>query len=197
MTGFCTVCGNSLELTGKCPKGHLVSRPVAAAVGAVPGSAPYPTRSTTGLGPLPKASTARRFLGSGIEYIAYCIGVWVITLLDLVSGGILGILALFLAGLIFLRDFNGGAFSISKRVSRMRVVDYRTGHATSNTQAIVRNSYYLVLPIIATFIPLLDTVTSIFFMLFIGLDIMMVMASPKGRRLGDLLARTQVVEARS
>jgi len=165
-----------------------------AATATVPGTATYPPHS---LGPLPKANSTRRFLGSGIEYVGYCICVWIITVLDFFSGGILGIFSLFLVGLIFLRDFNGGAFSISKRVSRMRVVDYRTGQATSNTQALLRNSYYLVLPIIAAFIPYLDTVTSILFMFFVGLDVMMILASPQGRRLGDLLAGTQVVETKS
>jgi uncharacterized RDD family membrane protein YckC len=39
-------------------------------------------------------------------------------------------------------------------------------------------------------------VAFIFFALFIPLDVMMILASPQGRRLGDFLAGTQVVEAR-
>jgi uncharacterized RDD family membrane protein YckC len=99
--------------------------------------------------------------------------------------------------LIILRDFNAGAYSIAKRVSQMRVVDSRTGRSPSNAQALLRNSYYLGLLVVAVFLPWIAWLFSVLFMLFIGFDIMMILASPRGRRLGDLLAGTQVVEARS
>jgi uncharacterized RDD family membrane protein YckC len=152
--------------------------------------------SSRGIGPLPKPSTTRRFLGSGVEYIAYVIGGGVISFLGTISGGLLGLLSLLLLGLIVLRDFNAGAFSIAKRVSQMRVVDSRTGRSPSNTQALLRNSYYGLLAVLM-FLPWIDWLLLALFMLFIWFDVMMILASPRGRRLGDLLAGTQVVEARS
>jgi uncharacterized RDD family membrane protein YckC len=140
---------------------------------------------------LPKAKTSRRLLGSGVEFTCYAAGVWVVTVLDL--SGLFGLLTVVIVGLVILRDFNGGAFSISKRVSQMRVVDWRTGRPVSNPQAFLRNSYYLALPAVAI-LPLVDCFTSWLFMMFIALDIMMIIASRQGRRLGDRLAGTQVVD---
>jgi len=148
------------------------------------------------IGPLlPKANTTRRLLGSGIEFTSYVIGAWAIATLDAGTFGLLGLLTVALLGLIVLRDFNGGAFSIAKRVSQTRVVDWRSGRRASNPQALLRNSYYLALPAVAI-LPWVDCLTSSMFMLFIALDIMMILANRQGRRLGDLLAGTQVVEAR-
>lgn len=177
MTGFCEICGKPLE-NSRCPSGH--------------------TARKTKVGPLvlPKATTHRRLLGSGIEYVAYVAGAWLITFLDFFSAGLMGLLCLVLAGLIVLRDCNAGAFSIAKRISNMRVVDWRTGQPASNTQALTRNGYYLGLLLLAL-LPLVDWITSPFFTLFVALDVIMIMANPKGRRLGDFLAGTQVVDSRS
>lgn len=179
MAGFCEVCGESL-VNGRCPNGHtakLVRKPAALS--------------------LPSASKSRRLIGSGIEYSAYLAGVWVIAFLDLISAGLLGLLAaMALIGLIVLRDCNAGAFSISKRVSSMRVVDWRTGQPATNTQALLRNSYYLVL-LTVSLLPITDLVTSPIFTFFVAVDLLMILANPKGRRLGDQIAGTQVVEART
>lgn len=177
MAGFCEVCGRTLE-KGRCPE-HA------------PTVIPKPIKLS-----LPRASTPRRLVGSGIEYSAYLVGVWVITFLDFISTGLMGLLALVLVGLIVLRDFNAGAFSIAKRVSNMKVVDWRSGQSATNTQALVRNSYYLGLLLLAL-LPMVDLVTSPLFTFFIAVDVLMILANPKGRRLGDFLASTQVVEARS
>jgi uncharacterized RDD family membrane protein YckC len=148
------------------------------------------------IGPLPKASTPRRLLGSGVEYVAYIIFATIIYILGNLTGGLLGFLYLLLICLIVMRDFNAGAFSIAKRISQMRVVNASTGQAPSNAKAIFRNSYYLGLPLIAMIPYLGGPLALIFFMMFASIDIMMILASPRGRRLGDFLAGTQVVEAR-
>jgi uncharacterized RDD family membrane protein YckC len=178
MAGFCEVCGRTIEGT-RCPCRQ--------------GSTTIKKRSELSL---PKASASRRLVGSGIEYVAYLAGVWVVAFLDLISTGLMGLAAVVLFGLIVLRDCNAGTFSVSKRVSHMRVVDWRTGQSASNTQALVRNSYYLGLLLLAL-LPWIDLVTSPLFTLFIVIDVLMILANPKGRRLGDFLAGTQVVEARS
>jgi uncharacterized RDD family membrane protein YckC len=195
MTGFCTECGHPLKADEHCPvHGSGVDRSTPA---PAPGTGSGPLASTRDIGPLPKASPSRRLLGSGIEYVAYLICVGIITLLDAVSAGLFGLLSIVVLVLIVLRDFNAGAFSLSKRVSQMRVVTMSSGKSASNAQALIRNGYYLVLLALSAALPWIDWITSILFMLFVILDVMMILASPKGRRLGDLLAGTQVVEARS
>ncbi len=180
MTGFCVQCGTAL-IAGRscscCPSGG--------------GSGEL-------LVPFPKSDTPRRLLGSGIEFFAYVILGGIFGVLDFLSLGLLGILSLVLGALIVLRDCNAGAFNIAKRVTRMRVVDLRTGQPSSNLRGLVRNVYYLALALLAVILPPgLDILPWVLFLLFIGLDVMMIVASPKGRRLGDVLAGTQVIQERS
>jgi len=182
MSGYCKDCGTLLAPGGNC------SDP-----GCLQANRQLPEN---GPGTLPKPSTARRLLGSGIEFIIYSALAWLITGLESASFGLLGLLFLFLIGLIVLRDFNGGLYSIAKRVSHMRVVDLKSGRATSNIQSLLRNSYYLVLLAIAI-VPVVGCFSSTAFMVFVALDVMMIMANPQGRRLGDLMAGTQVVQERS
>ncbi|HKH47270.1 MAG TPA: RDD family protein [Thermoanaerobaculia bacterium] len=188
MSGFCKECGALLKLgDSQCPNGHQQG------LVAHPALRPEPLQK---IGPLPKPSTPRRLLGSGIEYVAYVFFTWVVTFLDSLTAGIAGLLALIVAGLVMLRDCNAGALSIAKRVSQMRVVDRRTGQPASNLQGLVRNGYYFGLLVIAAFVPWFDWISSGLFMAFIAVDIAMIVANPRGRRLGDLLAGTQVIEAR-
>jgi len=186
MVGFCKECGRPLN-----PEGLCTDR-------GCPGSktSGVGDRKGSRIGPLPKPNTTRRLLGSGIEYLAYVIGGWVISFFSTLSGGLFGIASILLFSLIILRDFNAGALSIAKRVSQMRVVDSRTGRIPSNTQALLRNSYYGALAI-AMALPAIDWLFYTLFFMFVFFDTMMVLASPRGRRIGDLLAHTQVVEARS
>lgn len=181
---FCHECGLSVK-GGRCANGHPEL-----------GQKPPSVTPLHGIGELPKAETARRLLGSGIEFIVYVACGWVILFLDLLTAGLLGLLSLVLVVLVVLRDFNAGAFSIAKRVSRMRVVDWRTGKAASNVQALIRNGYYLGLLLLMV-LPWTDLPVMFFLKLFIAIDILMILSNPKGRRLGDLLANTQVVNARS
>jgi uncharacterized RDD family membrane protein YckC len=179
MAGFCKNCGKSLGPDGNCPQCTSIR-----------------VRKASGIGALPKASTPRRLLGSGIEYVAYIICGAIIYVFELTSLGIGGVLFLLLVALIIMRDFNAGAYSIAKRVSHMRVVNLKTGQSASNSQAIFRNAYYLGLPVMAIIPVIGGPIALIFFVLFIPLDVIMILASPQGRRLGDFLAGTQVVEAR-
>lgn len=179
MSGFCKECGLPVK-EGTCKNGHReMSR------------GPIPE-----IGRIDKPNTARRLLGSGIEFIAYFAGACIIASLDLATFGLLGLLSLVLVGLVVLRDFNAGAFSIAKRVSRMRVVDRQTGQPASNVQALARNAYYLGL-LFLTILPLIDVPLLFIFIFFIGLDVLMIFGSPLGLRLGDFLAGTQVIEPRS
>jgi uncharacterized RDD family membrane protein YckC len=97
--------------------------------------------------------------------------------------------------MIGLRDVHAGLFSIGKRISRMRVVEYGTGKPATNSQALLRNSYYMALTFLM--IPpiiLVDLGTTTFFMLLIVIDVILISFGKDGRRIGDWLARTQVVQ---
>lgn len=215
MQGFCTECGQPFNVNGECPTGHPESAPeplvlepnqdgafqpapsLAAAQVVVQPVKPVqtltPLRGVEAYLDLPKASTMRRLLGSGIEYLVYVTGIVMIAFLSLFTGGLIGLFApLFLFGMVGLRDVNAGAFSISKRVGGLRVVDRETGLPPSNPKAVLRNSYYLIL-LLAMNLPYVEFVAPFFFFAMMFIDILMIMASPKGRRIGDLMANTQVV----
>ncbi|HYO14742.1 MAG TPA: RDD family protein [Thermoanaerobaculia bacterium] len=183
---YCQECGRPLIKSGTCPRGHRESLP-APSVRNLPGE---------GIGELPKARTTRRILGSGVEFITFFLGKTVIAILDITS--MFGLLYLILVVLLLLRELNGGALSIAKRLSHMRVVDRRTGGPASIVQAVARNSYYLGLLLLAIInpIPMLDFLPLFLSLFFMFLDVTMILTSPQGRRLGDILAGTQVVEAR-
>jgi uncharacterized RDD family membrane protein YckC len=184
MAGFCRIHGVPLRPDGNCPQ---------CTTGNV---SPMKPQKENREGSFPKASTQRRLLGSGVEYFAYVILAAIIYFLGALTGGTLGFLYLLLICLIVIRDFNAGSYSIAKRISQMRVVEASTGKAPSNAKALFRNSYYLALPLIAMFPYFGGPIALFFFMMFASIDIMMILASPRGRRLGDFLAGTQVVEAR-
>jgi uncharacterized RDD family membrane protein YckC len=143
---------------------------------------------------LPKARTARRLLGSGVEYFTYELILIFLNIVSPFTGGVLGFFATpFILLMVGIRDVKSGAFSIAKRVGGMRVVDYRTGQPISDLQALKRNSYYLVL-IVLMVVPFTKSIPTAIFTLLMMIDIMMIIASPEGRRIGDLIAGTQVVQ---
>jgi uncharacterized RDD family membrane protein YckC len=206
MIGFCKDCGKPLGQDGTCssacaettaPVGHYLSpREPDALAAAAAALAPQTIVIGHDVGPLPKASTLRRLIGSGVEYFCYLVCVWLLAAAALLTFGVSALLTLFPIAFIALRDCNAGAFSLAKRISRMRVVNVRSGAAASNAQALFRNSYYLGLLVLATILPWFTWLYFFAFTAFVMLDVLMILASPQGRRLGDMLAGTQVVEAR-
>jgi uncharacterized RDD family membrane protein YckC len=147
------------------------------------------------IGPLPKASNPRRFI-SGAALIAIIAGV--LTTLDLFrfSSGVPGLWGFLLIALLVLRDFNGGTFSISRRLSGTCIVDLRTGRPASNFQTVLRNVYYIVSLTIPLVLPKADLLALFAVTLFVILDLAMTLVNRQGRRLGDFLADTVVVERR-
>ncbi len=149
----------------------------------------------SGLGPLPKASSTRsRLIGSGIEFLVYQV---IMAGFMVIYSGRAGareiLIAAILFGMLGFRDINSGALSVGKRIYRVRVVDRRTAMPLSNRQALLRNIYYLTLVVFLP-LPLLNVLCFSIFALLIFIDLLMILASPEGRRLGDLLAGTQVVQ---
>jgi uncharacterized RDD family membrane protein YckC len=177
-TTYCGTCGNRLDVP-TCPRCDL----------------DLAKRAPVDIGPLPRAHAVRRLAGSGIEYLAYSVTVKVMLAISALSLGTLDALIVpFLVLMIALRDVRSGLFSLGKRVAHMRVVQIGSGLPATNRQAVLRNSYYLVLVILMAF-PLLPVdlgVASLFYSCVV-IDVLMIVATRSGRRLGDLLARTQVV----
>jgi uncharacterized RDD family membrane protein YckC len=178
---FCTECGRFVEMGEACTCGKVVKISPSICASFDP--------------PL-KPSSSRRLLSSGIAYITYAILIGFLTTLDTFTANSFGPLGLFLLMLmIVLRDLNQGAFSIARRTSLTKLVDEQTGRPASNSQVIVRNSYYLLLLLLLAFLPMSDCLIALI-LLFLVLDCVMIVAGPRGRRLGDILAGTQVVHAK-
>lgn len=186
---YCTQCGKPHPSEAPCPA-TVRSRPSY----PEPDSGPLPAvREETRLIRLPKAKTGRRLAGSGFEFLVYAIGATMIIPLSVLLLDIAITVPLFL--MIALRDTHGGRFSLEKRLGRMRVVKYGTGLPIENRDALKRNGYYLVL-IGATVLPFLpiDAFSSGLFHLAVVVDALMISLREDGRRMGDLLAGTQVVQ---
>lgn len=140
---------------------------------------------------LSKASTWRRLGGSGIEYLVYVLFIFLIALLGPLTGlpvGAFGTLVLFI--MVLVRDVS--VWSIAKRAGKMRVVDWETRQPPSFKQAVLRNSYYLLLLLLMVQ-PYFQGVFSASFLVVITIDVLTIIVNPAGRRFGDFLAGTQVV----
>jgi uncharacterized RDD family membrane protein YckC len=145
---------------------------------------------------LPKASTSKRLLGAGAEYLFYSVAQGIAVAISAATLGVFDfVVALPLVIGIAVRDSHSGLFSLEKRIGGMRVVDAKSGQPISNGQALQRNSYYLVPPLIMI-LPLMG-LESLLFSLFevcVLVDVLMIVFRKDGRRIGDLLAGTQVVQ---
>jgi len=146
---------------------------------------------------LPKAGTAQRLGGASLEWFIYQFGCGLIAVLSASTFGLAdAIIAIPLALLIAIRDAHSGLFSIEKRLGRMRVVKFDSGEPISNVDAFKRNSYLLLMPIgMALPIIALDALLLTLFEFMVLVDVLMIVFRSDGRRLGDLLAGTQVVRA--
>jgi uncharacterized RDD family membrane protein YckC len=145
---------------------------------------------------LPKASTSRRLLGAGTEYLFYSVAQGIAVAISLATFGVMDFaVALPLALGIALRDSHSGLFSLEKRIGQMRVVDFKSGRPISNSQAFKRNVYYLIPPLTMIF-PLVGLEALLFslFEVCVLADVLMIVFRQDGRRIGDLLAGTQVVQ---
>lgn len=183
---FCMSCGEPL------------TRCLCRAEECSPGVGMLPMPSPpSDIDPLPKPNNPRRFI-PGAELVAYIIIAGILTTFDLFSfgGGMFGLGGLLLVTLLVLRDFNGGTFSISRRVSGTQIVDQRTGRRASNIQTVLRNVYYIAPLAIALVLPMAAFLALFAAALFLVIDLVMILVSRHGRRLGDFLAGTQVVERR-
>ena len=90
------------------------------------------------------------------------------------------------------RDLNGGRYSPGKLLGQFRVVDITSGQIADTKQCLLRNSYYVLLIILAA-LPFWDFFNMFLVTLVMCIDLLVMIASPTNRRIGDLIAKTQVV----
>ena len=94
------------------------------------------------------------------------------------------------------RDWDGGKFSIEKKVASFMVVDVKTHQKATNGQCVMRNCYFTamwLLTIIPAAIPVLGWLGYIFLLMIYVIDIFMILITKDGRRVGDYIAGTMVV----
>ncbi len=145
---------------------------------------------------LPKASVGRRAAASGLETLLLFSGMVLFSALAPITVFITEIFCVLLAILWGLKDLNGGAWSLSKRLTSTRVVDRATGEIPGNGRLVLRNSYYLVLCLLSA-LPILEWATLGLVGLVMVVDLLIMVATPDNRRIGDFLANTQVVPVKS
>lgn len=179
MSGFCADCGRALERDA-CPSGHGRARA---------------DQAPQALVRLPRARAGRRLAGSGIEYVVYVAAITTLAVVSVLTAGLFDLLlAPLVVLLIAVRDVRSGLFSIGKRIAGLRVVQIGTGQPATNAQAVMRNSYYLGLTLVMMLpVIILDGLAATLFGLCVVVDVLMILATEDGRRLGDRLAGTQVV----
>jgi hypothetical protein len=152
---------------------------------------------------LPDTTIGRRLGSSGVEYLL-CL------LAEMFTGSLIGVLSIvpilgtavgvLIGGLFSLcaalywavKDTAGGRRSLGKRLGTMQVVDAATGRQATNSQAVIRNSYFIVASLIAM-IPGIEVLGWALFATAAGIDSALIFHDGGGRRMGDHLAGTQVV----
>jgi hypothetical protein len=130
----------------------------------------------------------RRLGASGLEFLA-------LLLIELFTAPVplIGMAAGVLGALYFtLRDLDGGRTGISRRLTRSRLVDVETGAAPTVERALLRNAP-MVACFLAAIIPGFEVLGWFGMLGLSAVDLALVLTDPRGRRLGDRLAKTMLV----
>jgi hypothetical protein len=186
MAATCGICSDTLEDAAHCIIPECPHRAAALASPYKPsGSAlPAPPRPSA----IGRATPSRRLLAAGPEFLIL-MGLEIVSAIFVPVGvAISSFIALYVAT----RDISGGRFHVGKRLARVRVVDAATGLVPTHGQAVLRNAPYILGWLIAV-IPGLELVGWGLLLLSALVDVGLVLADPLGRRLGDRLARTKVI----
>lgn len=141
---------------------------------------------------LPKASVGRRVAASGLETFLLLLCMVGLSAIGPLTVFLSEIFCVLLAILWGVKDLGGGAYSLSKVLTRTRVVDKITGEMPSPDRLILRNSYYLVLCLCSA-IPFVEWATLSIVAIVMMVDLLVMISSPDNRRIGDFIAGTQVV----
>ncbi len=174
----CTTCGDALSDVAYCIVPTCPYRVGSRAQAATLGQAVV----------LPRADLARRLGASGLEFLIL-FGLEVASAIIVPVGMALSLLA----GTYFaVKDLGGGRYSLGKRIARTRVVDAETGAVPPAARLVMRNAH-LALGFWLSVIPGLEVLGWALLLLGGTIDLLMLVADPQGRRLGDRIAGTQVV----
>ena len=145
---------------------------------------------------LPRASVVRRAAASGLE-TGLLLGLLVLfSALAPVTLFLTEVVCVLLAIYWGAKDMDGGKWSLSKRLTVTRVVDRTTGEVPTPGRLVARNSYYLVLCLLSA-IPMVEWATLSLVCLVMLVDLVVMVATPDSRRIGDFIANTQVVPVKT
>lgn len=186
MARSCELCGDPLDDAAFCIIPECPHRDAAKRVEAAASPAPPQARPRSAVG---RADPNRRLLASGPEFLIL-MGLEVFGAFLVPVGAVLSLL---LAAYMAVRDLGGGRFSLGKRLAGVRVVDAATGSTPTAQQAVLRNAPYVVGWLMAV-LPGFEVVGWAVLLLGAAVDLGLVLRDPLGRRLGDRLANTKVVD---
>lgn len=187
MTRYCVHCGaplvfdGPLEEAGSCP---VCDAPQILELEGLGGQPPAPPET---------APLHRRFGEGGIDFLAlFALDVAgaVLAPLTLTASGVLP--ALVGAAYWSVRDLEGGRYSVGKRLTGLELVDAQTGKPATPQQALIRNSMYIVGWLLAAVPDPLGILGWFVLGLAVLVDVVLVVGHPSRRRLGDVLAQTEV-----
>lgn len=150
-------------------------------------------RRTDGTLRFPKAAVGRRVASGALDYIVLIILIAVVNVLAPFTVYLLDFLAMPLVAAYWAcRDLGGGRYAPGKLIGGFQVLDVTTGDVVGWKQALARNSYFVVL-ILLSAIPVVEWANMGLVALVMVVDVIVMLANPDGRRLGDMIAGTQVV----
>ena len=145
---------------------------------------------------LPQASVVRRAAASGLE-TGILLGLLILfSTLAPVTLYLTELFCVVLAVYWGAKDLDGGKWSLSKRLTVTRVVDRATGEVPPPGRLVARNSYYLVLCLLCA-VPIVEWASLVLVSGVMLLDLIVMVATPDSRRLGDFIANTQVVPVKT
>jgi uncharacterized RDD family membrane protein YckC len=143
---------------------------------------------------VPRPPLERRLGGSALEVATLVVIELIGSLAMGITFGISGAASSLIdATYMAVKDLGGGRYSFGKRAVSERVVDVTTLERASNGKCFLRNLPYVLAWLVAVVPVLGDAVGWSLLGLLVFVDVVMILATPAGRRLGDFIAGTQVV----
>jgi len=195
----CPHCGVPYEIEGTCTNPACPEAEAAATAFQSPilRQKATPAPSARRPGPLlevPRPPLERRLGGSALEvftlFLVELIGSLAMGFTFGVSGALSSLID---ATYMALKDMGGGRYSFGKRAVSERVVDVATLERASNGKCFLRNLPYVLAWGLAVIPVIGDLVGWSLIGVLVLLDLILILATPTGRRLGDFIAGTQVV----
>jgi uncharacterized RDD family membrane protein YckC len=192
----CQHCGVKFEVDDLCTNPECPAADSAAEALSPPQkpSVPSPLASGGDMAMVPRPPLARRLGGSALELGTLVAVEMVGSLLMGFTFGVSGVVSSLIAAIYMgVKDLDGGRYSFGKRAVGTRVVDATTLQRATPGKAFLRNLPWVLFWTLAIVPVIGDFIGWTLLALMAIIDLGMIVATPTGRRLGDLLANTQVV----